>query len=203
MRPPDPTRPARSRVRCGRSWPRSRKPRPVRSPSSPPTPTPRAAAAVRGGGRGTRAWPAVARTRVRPVASHVPGASAATDLDRRDPPAHRRRAGRGPAGRAGVEHRRASGTGSAPAPRPRCRPGRLRMRGALAADAQRAAGAVPTARTVHPHHPHAPCRPRRCGWASPATCPGRWSSSPARSPRPRGSWPTPPATPWSTPPPPR
>ena len=41
-------------------------------------------------------------------------------------------------------------------------PGRLRMRQALAADAQRAAGAVPDRRALHPHHPAAASPPRRC-----------------------------------------
>ena len=80
-------------------------------------------------------------------------------------------------------------------------PGRLRMRQVLAADAQRAAGARPTAepftRTRSRRVPPRPCAP-----ASPATSPAPCAPSPARSPRPPGSWPAPPAPCPPRPPPP-
>ena len=91
--------------------------------------------------------------RVRPRARHVAGAPTATDRDRRDPPTHRPRTRRRPAGRTGAEH------GRGPGPRPH--PHRLRTAPGPAADARRARRRRPTRRrsrpdraAVHPHHPH-------------------------------------------------
>jgi hypothetical protein len=67
-------------------------------------------------------------------------------------------------------------------------PGRLRMRQAVAADAQRAAGAMPTARPfTRVERRRVPAPPLAVGVACDMS--GR-AASPARSPRPPGSWPT-------------
>src|SRR4051794_546604 len=109
---------------------------------APDRPQPRRRTAVREEAEEAR-MDGVART----VFGRAPACRGRADRDRRrspGPATHRPRTRRRPPGRTGIEH----GRGPGPRPHPhrlRATPGLLRMRGALAADAQCTAGAVPTA----------------------------------------------------------
>ena len=124
----------------------------------PPAPPSREAA---------RAAETTARRHASAAASKVFGAGAAAAGATRPPAEPEKAAARrlARALRAAASPERTATTVASATP-----PGRPRMREALSADAQRAAGALPTARRS-PAPSAAACRPRRCGSASPATCP--------------------------------